>query len=508
MDPFNLVDEPWIPCLLSSGDRRDLGLRDTLIRAREVREIYDPSPLVTVALHRLLLAILHRTFGPATFAAWKTLWQAGRGDASALDRYFSKKRHLFNLFDPERPFYQVPFMDGVAQGPVQRLAQEAATGNNPTLFDHSYTSRPVPVPAAQAARWLLATQAFAIGGGVSKPFNLMDAPLARGYTVLVQGENLFETLALNLIPPPSTVLASAENLPAWEQDHPSVPDKEGTPERGYVDYLTWQSRRIHLVPDPDGRTVTFCQVQQNLKPRPGLLDPFKPYRRDKQGGYIPMRLDPGRAVWRDTHALLQFTDPADKRPEVLEHLAGIQEEREMGALEARPAYRLSILGLATEPGKATAIFWTHEKLPLPLQYLADALLLDHLQHALTLAEETARVLANSARYFGQLLVRGEKDPAAKQVADHISPAQLYWSRLEAPFRELLSGLPANPEAARDRWAARLRQTAVESFRLALQGMDQTARMLRAAALAERFFFKQLVPLFPQSEGGSVHEPAV
>ena len=67
MPSFDLVDKGWIPCLRLAGNERvEMGLRDVLAQAPTLREIYDPSPLVTVSLHRLLLAILHRNFGPRT----------------------------------------------------------------------------------------------------------------------------------------------------------------------------------------------------------------------------------------------------------------------------------------------------------------------------------------------------------------------------------------------------------------------------------------------------------
>ena len=58
MPRFNLVDEPWIPCLLPNGRADDLSLPDTLVHAHDIKEIFDPSPLVVTALHRQLLAIL------------------------------------------------------------------------------------------------------------------------------------------------------------------------------------------------------------------------------------------------------------------------------------------------------------------------------------------------------------------------------------------------------------------------------------------------------------------
>ena len=65
---FNLIDEPWIPCILD-GTRVELGLRDVLAQAQQLREIRGDSPLETASLHRLLLAVLHRIFGPKSWTA-------------------------------------------------------------------------------------------------------------------------------------------------------------------------------------------------------------------------------------------------------------------------------------------------------------------------------------------------------------------------------------------------------------------------------------------------------
>src|SRR5258708_1796114 len=111
MPSFNLVDEPWLPALDASGGTVTLSLREALLRAPALREIFDPSPLVTAALHRLLLAVLHRTHGTADMAAWCAVWRRGEFDAAALNGYLDEWRPRFDLFDAERPFYQVPRLD-------------------------------------------------------------------------------------------------------------------------------------------------------------------------------------------------------------------------------------------------------------------------------------------------------------------------------------------------------------------------------------------------------------
>ena len=36
---FDLLQSPWIPCIQNDGTPAELGMRDTLIRAHELREL-------------------------------------------------------------------------------------------------------------------------------------------------------------------------------------------------------------------------------------------------------------------------------------------------------------------------------------------------------------------------------------------------------------------------------------------------------------------------------------
>ena len=72
---FNLVYEPFVPCVGLKSLPIEYGLQEVLINAHKVAEIRDESPLVTVALHRLLLAVLHRCYrGPKNPAERIAIW--------------------------------------------------------------------------------------------------------------------------------------------------------------------------------------------------------------------------------------------------------------------------------------------------------------------------------------------------------------------------------------------------------------------------------------------------
>ncbi len=523
MPSFNLIDEPWLPCLPNSGDPlRQLGLRETLVQAPTLREVVDPSPLVTAALHRLLLAILHRVYGPASLSDWARYWSAGAGhwDAGKLDDYFATWRPRFDLFHPERPFYQVATLDPSKAVSAAKLTHELAAGNNPTLFDHT-TPDKVAFTPAEAARYLVACQAFAVGGLVSfedaKHRSADGAPLVKGALALVKGENLFQTLMLNLHrydPAHEIPFPCRGDLPAWERDEQTRPEDRRP--AGYLDLLTWQSRSIRLLPetDADGRTIirqavimkgyqfpdgfhrygreTMVAFVKNEKPQPG------------QEPWTPVGFQPDRALWRDSLALLQSVAEKRSRPKMLDWLGELVEAGELARAQTLP---VDLLGLASD--RATVLFWRHERLPLPLAYLGEKKLVDALGQALERAERVAKALQTATRLLAKHLARAGETNGARLERDIVepscgpfSPGRNYWARLEVPFRQLVVDLAQDVALDADgdlhygtralpRWAQTLRGAAVAAFAKATDGLDTSTRAIRALALAEREFHRRL-----------------
>lgn len=544
MPDFDLTERGWIPCLMKTENKlRELSLRECLCSAHDIREVFDNSPLVTVALQRLLLAILHASFaydpnaepldwrGPRSFGQWKMLWEQGHFEEAKINGYLShwQQRNRFNLFDAERPFFQVPQMkkeitekqaakqtavaakkpkakpkssepELVKFHPLALLAHEAASANNATLFDHSHTAAARPFTAAEAARYLVAQQVFSIGGGNSQPFNLSNAPLVNGYTVFTHGDSLFETLLLNM--PNYTderpIPIRGEDAPVWEQEVLEKPCDKGTQPRGYLDYLTWQSRRIHLKPpmtdEAELLQVAECQLLQNLKLSDAqpLFDPFKGYIESKKEGYRARDINSQKALWRDSHALFQQNN-AQKgkaiRPAIFERLAEIDQARRRGQIKnAAPVYSFAVYGFAND--KASVFLWSREQLPLPLTYLNDPDLVQALQEATKLADDFHQGLKDAISELARGLATKED---ASKVAASFGADELYWGQLEAPFRVLLVNLPEhNDEFAAERtWAQTLEASAQVVFKQIINGLDGSARSLKAATQASALFNKEL-----------------
>ncbi|MBM4285878.1 MAG: type I-E CRISPR-associated protein Cse1/CasA [Deltaproteobacteria bacterium] len=517
---FNLIEEPWIPCLLPDSRTREFGLLEVLVRSPEIREIFHPSPLVVTAVHRLLLAVLHRNLGPESLPAWKELYGRGGFDAAVLEGYFNRWRDRFFLFHPERPFYQVSKMAGAREHPAQKLMEEAAWGNNPTLFDHSFKEVPLVFDPAQAALYVLARQSFSLAGLAGpKHDNFTDSPLSRSYSTLVMGKTLFETLSLNLIAYNSESpipWRGSDDPPCWEQETPRHLDKQGNLPTGYLDYLTWQSRRLHLIWNP-GFQVVGCQMLQGLKIPDGFdRDPFLCYARDPERGIRPRRINPERAVWRDSHTLFAKMQEiprkskkgtiSTKRPEIFNWLARLKR-----CLTYFGGYTFSVAGLSTDQAKVE--LWRQERLPLPLAYLEDQELLHALKVALDLTEKAHGILTWGVRSVAALILRPDADPVKKaasgkereeinRLVNSWAPGRLYWSRLEAPFRELMVQLPEDQREDEEGevvfgsqllpdWRRLVAGVAERTFTEVAAGLEKTVRSHKAVARMEGRFRARL-----------------
>ncbi|MEZ6043685.1 MAG: type I-E CRISPR-associated protein Cse1/CasA [Planctomycetaceae bacterium] len=483
---FNLIEKPFIPCVIANGERVEFGLLETLARAHEIRELRDESPLVTIALHRLLLAILHRNFGPDSYDSWKTLWDAGKFDTRKLSDYFEAWYTRFDLFDDQHPFYQDASLQADKVDAAARLVRHVAQTFTDSLFNHTIQNSFPLLSFAEVARHLIVEQSLAMSGGAG----YVSSHQSYSMLFLATGNSLFETLMLNLVwYDPTHPIPSRKDLPTWEQD--SVATNNRAP-RGYLESLTWQPRRIRLIPEENGvREIVYIKGPrcEHVALRP---DPMLAYRASKQSGVYPYSFSPERALWRDSSALFLATttdsSPEFFRPDILTHLMNLSMPgREY--LDSNRELDLKAFGIL---GKNAAIeFWRAESLPLPLAFLSSSELVGHLQNALSYAEAAGRFLFGCSKSFAtQLLAPDGRKPDATRVttiARSLAPDRPYWSRLELPFRELLHELADQPDdrellVAKWGWQT-VRMMAIQAFEETTQQLDHSARTLRAATVA-------------------------
>ena len=513
MTSFNLVERPFIP-VSGSNVAREVGIREALLKAHTISEVQATSPLETAALVRLLLCVTHAACGPIRWQDTRTLLRAGQFPPEAVDSYLDRWSGRFDLFGTQ-PFLQVGDLTMSQAAPLTALATESATGNNATLFDHTTDADPPAFTPAEAARKLLAAQAFALGFGraadatvggqaLPRPY-LADAICLRGVTVWLSGKTLFETLVLNMVPKTNSRLAppeAPEERPLWEQADPLARLDRGKGKQritvrsqGIMDRYAWQSRMVRLLPETDapdtdapGRTVVrrayFTQGREADKTQG---DPMKVFMESKTEGAYALGLNAGKASWRDLHSLLALNNQAGPS-KIIAAVATLVENE---VIPKKDTYGLNVVGLATDPGKpGKFLLWRHDRLPVPAALLEDETLVGWLARMLADAEFVAGELGRRTYTVAKNFVPPHGNPDPKDVArlsDALDARPAYWARLEGHFMRLLTELPGMGEAAIIPWRGAVESEAEHALRETCRQLGYTPQAIRAKAAVSFHF---------------------
>ena len=87
MSRYNLIDEPWIPVRDLNGRLADMGIKDVLLRSRQLASIQDPSPCTGRSRARPTSNMRNASSAmgfPPTRSS--TIWSTGGADSSSSMR--------------------------------------------------------------------------------------------------------------------------------------------------------------------------------------------------------------------------------------------------------------------------------------------------------------------------------------------------------------------------------------------------------------------------------------
>ncbi len=461
MSRYNLIDEKWIPVRFTDGTRDDvgLGIRETLLRAKEIAAIEDPSPLVVAALHRFLLAVLYRALeGPTDIKQAEALFIAGLPH-DRITAYLEKWRPRFWLFDEKYPFGQIPAFEPKTWRSWTALAAEHNADNAKVLFDHVNVTEAGTVSAAAAVRWLLATQTFAVSAGKSELSHTGTAPSAGSVMVIPQGSNLLDTLIFCLIHQNRDIVE--HDLPMWEREPESIAQLKAGIERvpgGFADLFTWRSRSIRVKRGVDATVSDLAFASGVECGTSNIIDPMLGYAiaevknketETTEKKRISIRFE-DKGLWRDFDSLLP--DSSHLAPRVIEN-----------AVELTKRYRdrrpkgVVVLGQRYYPPRPNIAYWRKEYFILPEAIAGDRFIRSDIRRYLDAAEDTQKALWSACgNYACDLLSRGGRKPDGKDVKAFITQMTCipwYWSILEAKFHEILQHytLGRNPDEIELEW---------------------------------------------------------
>ncbi|MBO0938693.1 type I-E CRISPR-associated protein Cse1/CasA [Fibrella sp. HMF5335] len=507
MHNYNLLYEPWLPVRWCSGaPPSTVGLRETLIRAHEITELATDNPLETIALNRLLAALIASAFpSMATPEGWFAVWDRAQFDPTVLDTYLANYADKFDLLSPTRPFYSDPNTETQALSPMARLQHAATSGNNALLFSHDLDSVPLALPLAEAARALVCTQAAALGGGVAKPFNLCHGPLVGGAFFWLRGlaggdtsagdVSLFRALLLNL-PPTEAVWGNQQKDrgATWETDKPPVAEKRWV--HGIRDLFTFQSRRLHLVLDSEQRAVGVFYNQGSKIDDRQFDDPHLAQVEGKDGFY-PLRFRTDRALWQDSTIYLMTKEgTAGKPPATFDWLSRPDNLAELGqGITGQSRFSADVFGMVNDQAKVE--LWRHERVTVYPDIIQEPGRWDVLNKLIKEADFRADRLREATRAYA-MRVRLNKSYGTRlgdvERADRDNLVQMlgttsrYWVGLGQQFEPFLAQIAqANQEMLGDTltaWKKAAWRLARKALQDSIESLATDARAFQAVIEAE------------------------
>jgi len=541
---YNLLDEPWIPVRLVDGTITDVGLLELLRRTTDIADLACELPTQSIAIQRLILAIAYRVATPHDTRDWVRQWEDGAPTEQMIE-YLERWRDRFYLFGGRFPFMQVADLR-TAKDAVSGLEKLIADVPNGEQFFTTRHGRALAcIPASEAARWLVHAQAYDPSGIRSGAVGDSQVKGGKGYPigpawcghlglVWLKGQDLDETLVLNLIPASTAALRGVDSstewgVCSWEASEPessvrgdySLLDPAGTPkELSIPRLLTWHSRRIRLVGDSSGVTGVVLAQGDKLAPQEmRLYEPQSLWRystpqskKFKTDVYMPRKFEAGRALWRNlpgtlpTVITVQGVDKQPKREFLPSATLSFHYQLDNASIQTSypKVMRIQAVGVTYGPQESTFedIYSDELTLSVAVMRVEREDLSAEIDRQVRLTEEVARdvgtLAANLARAAGE-----SGDGAGDGARDRAK--ELFFSAVDNDFRSWLTQVDGH-ESGRDigrRWECTLRQHATDIQTELVRGASSSAiigrdtgRGYMNVGIAENYFRSALNKRLP------------
>ncbi|MDP4511811.1 type I-E CRISPR-associated protein Cse1/CasA [Nonomuraea turcica] len=386
---YDLIDSPWLlprPCGRPASEPQSL--RHTLLHAHEYDALeVEISTHTPALLRQVLLPVVMDALGrPGDRTEWARRFAHGRfteEQQQAISDYLDEHRSRFDLFSNEAPFAQVPQLHTAKEetkGSALLVATEAS-GNNVPLFASRTEANPLPLPPAEAARWLLHAHCWDTAGIKSgavddpavkagKTTGNVTGPLGALGVIVPMGRTLFETLMLNI----PIGRQPVDDLPQWRRPFAQAAwhIRSAT---GLLDLWTWQARRIRLIPEQTDEGLRVCRVVLCTGDRLQAIPEWEPHTAwtfqkapKSPTGTVrrPRRHVPGKAAWRGMEALLtaerQDSDGGVETSILLSQLADVQAD---GFLPFDYPLQVQTIGIVYGTQSAVVEDVLFDSIPLP-----------------------------------------------------------------------------------------------------------------------------------------------
>lgn len=441
---YNVLDEPWMPVIDLEGRDKELGVKDLVIHAHDIKCISDPMPLFEFGMYRFLQAFVMDAFAIHDQDDVERLLDHGSFDKDVISKYADRWHDRFDLFDAKHPFYQVPIMITKKNvKPVAMLLSHVASGNNTIHFTMRFQTHHAFSPKICArALTIIPPFTFVYGGGKYTNGVNHKPP----WYILIDRSNLFETLVLNTCFTDIPLNNGSGTVP-WKMTTHSKPQDE-IRSISTLQGMTFLSRFVHLIPeqgetctytgDPSGMVVREIVYDQGLQfpdneRKSGVamwIDPNVSYEMTKKGerAVIPRSR---KKIWRNVGALMTIPRAGIEktwyeRPKVVSQLVMLRHDEVI-----LPTDEFLITAYGLQNDQAKLLEWQREHLGIPMRILMSGIKGQYVQDALSFIDVVNdKVMRAIRKAFGD--EKKKIKDLAQFLFEHV--ARSFQDVLEPAFR--------------------------------------------------------------------------
>lgn len=520
MQSFNLVTDPWIKVLDSDTNSEKLvSLKELFRNAGSYRQLAGEMHAQDLAILRLLEAILitvysrvdadnqiydwvvlNKTMQVQTYEnpaglklvktlskTWKKLYELGNF-TDAIFEYLDKNITFFDFFG-QRPFYQVTaeqydsFVEDKKKikngsGTVDLMQMNrliSQSGNSIAIFAPKSSTWKNKLSLDELIRWLITYQNFTGVTDKTKVRAKENHSNSRGwlYTlnpIFVKGNNLFQTLMLNLVLFNPSMPEYVPQQPVWEENLIEYVKKRLSrikPDNIAETYTVW-SRLLHIEWKEEGPVVFSAGLPAFESTNTFDIEPMSIWRKNrKDGNFYPATKglsNMGIAMWRNFGQYVPTLGNNEaKKPLAVEWLNFLKKKTDFSG---NKMINLHTSGIISSGGAKFLIPAAEfdDNLRIESDVLFDCsedkanMWPARIEEMVELNQEVGRKYYRFLMEVGQIRFgqQGAGDFAARQ-------SQAFYDSLNEPFTEWISGLTGNDnrETKQNAWKKELRQLALK-----------------------------------------------
>lgn len=433
MARFNLIEEPWIRVLsMKTGEQKEVSMREMFRNAGDYKALAGEMETQNFAVLRFLLSVLQTVFSrfdmegktlpgieinerwiqtepvdeddledfiDASDECWENLYKAGRFPDIVTD-YLEMWKERFYLFDEEYPFLQINKRE------MDEIMRRIPKKNQPTIIYGKNLNRTIsesenksalfsPVnngnkkrgkkdvlSEAELIRWLLTFQGYT---GLADKVSITSEKQrsSKGWLfdlggIYLQGDNLFETLMMNLIIGSAldkqSIIGRIQR-PCWESTGIEAVNKlcQGVAIDNLAELYTNRSRAVYIDTKFDMSNPVEIQVVKlpEIEHADNFIEPMTLWRLNKDGPnknrFTPKKHSAEQSLWR---SFGMITMKSSVSASTQQHPPGIHNQYKRLAKAAGSRWS-SIVGVSMQDdGNATS--W------LPINEIVDNLRINDL----------------------------------------------------------------------------------------------------------------------------------